>query len=380
MKLIYSLEYAIYITIFCFSAFFIKASPSSRRIGTQRVLSRFRSTPLRMSSALSSNHHGFSLQQTMLRIKDPAVSVPFYEKHFGMKLLHKYDFPQWNFGLFFLGIPPPGDDEWPTPGTKESEAKLWTMQYSCLELTWNYGSEKDESFEVNNGNVEPFRGFGHIAMMTPDVYAACAKLEADGVEFQKRPDEGRMKGLAFVKDPQGYWIEIITRSAESVVPASIPFTLAQTMFRVKDPKKSIKFYRDLLGMTLVRESHFSDFSLYFLAHLPPGTTAPAPDSPEAPEFIRKMYPQVLELTHNHGTETDESFSYHNGNDQDKGQLRGFGHCGFLCENLDSACEFLQQEGVSFKKLPSEGTMRGLAFAFDPDHYWVEIIQKGGITM
>jgi len=51
---------------------------------------------------------------------------------------------------------------------------------------------------VNNGNVEPFRGFGHIAVMTRDVYAASAELEAKGVRFQKRPDEGRMKGVSYV--------------------------------------------------------------------------------------------------------------------------------------------------------------------------------------
>ncbi len=49
------------------------------------------------------------------------------------------------------------------------------------------------------------------------------------------------------------------------------YTLAQTMFRVKDPQRSLSFYRDLLGMTLLRECHFGpesgDFSLYFLAHL-----------------------------------------------------------------------------------------------------------------
>jgi lactoylglutathione lyase len=49
------------------------------------------------------------------------------------------------------------------------------------------------------------------------VYAACAELETAGVLFRKRPDEGRMKGLAFVLDPDGYWIEIIRRSAESTI-------------------------------------------------------------------------------------------------------------------------------------------------------------------
>ena len=43
------------------------------------------------------------------------------------------------------------------------------------------------------------------------------------------------------------------------------YTFAQTMMRVKDPQKSLRFYRDLLGMTLLAESHHGDFSLYFLA-------------------------------------------------------------------------------------------------------------------
>ena len=30
------------------------------------------------------------------------------------------------------------------------------------------------------------------------------------VEFVKRPNEGAMKGLAFIKDPDGYWIEIVS--------------------------------------------------------------------------------------------------------------------------------------------------------------------------
>lgn len=91
-----------------------------------------------------------------------------------------------------------------------------------------------------------------------------------GVKFQKKPDEGRMKGLAFALDPDGYWIEIISRSPDS--PVKNKFTLAQTMIRVKDPVKSLKFYRDLLGMDLLRVREFGvgtdwGFTLYFLANL-----------------------------------------------------------------------------------------------------------------
>ena len=39
----------------------------------------------------------------------------------------------------------------------------------------------------------------------------CDELAAAGVEFQKKPDEGGIKGIAFAKDPDGYWVEVIER-------------------------------------------------------------------------------------------------------------------------------------------------------------------------
>ncbi len=100
------------------------------------------------------------------------------------------------------------------------------------------------------------------------------------------------------------------------------------------------------------------------------------NSPEALSYMSNMFYPTIELTHNHGTESKPEFSYHNGNDTDKGQLRGFGHVGFLVDDLDSACDYLEQQGMRFKKKPTDGNMRGLAFVYDPDGYWVEIIQKG----
>lgn len=93
-----------------------------------------------------------------------------------------------------------------------------------------------------------------------------------------------------------------------------------------------------------------------------GTDHPPPDSEEARDWLKSWHGSVIELTHNHGTEDDPEFSYHDGNSDPV----GFGHVGFLCDNLTAACDDLAAGGVPFHKKPLDGTMRGLAFALDPD--------------
>jgi lactoylglutathione lyase len=131
-------------------------------------------------------------QQTMLRIKSKE-SIQFYEK-LGFTLVDSMDFPQYKFSLYFMATLPEGTKYALTPGTQAAHDYLWTMEGTALELTYNYGSETDDSVKYHPGNKEK-DGFGHIAVRVKDVYETSAALEADGVDFQKRPDEGRMKGL-----------------------------------------------------------------------------------------------------------------------------------------------------------------------------------------
>ncbi|XP_055854157.1 lactoylglutathione lyase-like isoform X2 [Episyrphus balteatus] len=144
----------------------------------------------------------FIFQQTMYRIKDPRKSLPFYTEVLGMTLLQKLDFPEAKFTLYFMGYEDPS--EVPTDNKKKT---LWAMsRKATLELTHNWGTESDPDIKYK-GSAEP-RGYGNIALSVPDVYAACKRFEEHGVEFSKKPEEGRMKGLAFIKDPDGYKIEI----------------------------------------------------------------------------------------------------------------------------------------------------------------------------
>lgn len=147
---------------------------------------------------------GFVMNQTMMRVKDPKRSVEFYQNVLGMTLLDRYDFEAMQFSLYFLGYP-----TGPVPGDRGRRTKWIFEQPALLELTHNWGTENAPDFQYHNGNGEP-RGFGHIGISVPDVYKACERFEMLGVEFVKRPDAGAMKGLAFIKDPDGYWIEILS--------------------------------------------------------------------------------------------------------------------------------------------------------------------------
>ena len=150
-----------------------------------------------------------------------------------------------------------------------------------------------------------------------------------------------MKGLAFAYDPDKYWVEIVKRGFKS----SKEFCFAQTMLRIKDPKKSILFYQSL-GMQLVCEKHFDDFSLYFMAsNIAPITVDPASD--ESKTLLSSLSVPVLELTHNHGVEAQPDFVHFNGNEQGR---QGFGHIGFLVDDVYKACEDIRKWGYGFRKV------------------------------
>jgi len=120
---------------------------------------------------------------TMLRVTDLDKSIEFYTNVMGMTLTRKRDFPEGRFTLAFLAYGP------------ESEV-------TALELTHNWDTD---SYELGNG-------FGHLAIAVDDVYVASEEIKAKGCKISR--EAGPMKGsttvLAFVEDPDGYQIELLT--------------------------------------------------------------------------------------------------------------------------------------------------------------------------
>jgi lactoylglutathione lyase len=195
-----------------------------------------------------------------------------------MTLVACKHFPQWKFSLYFLATHPQGHKLPFEPESDEAFKYLNQISGTVLELTHNHGTEDDADFKYHSGNSDP-RGYGHIGFIVDELEPFCDKLVAENVKFQKLPHEGRMKTIAFALDPDGYWVEILTRS-KTMPPTEVVGkpSFQQTMLRIKDPKKSLQFYTEIMGMSLVNELHFEEakFSLYFLGTFPEGTKLPDP--------------------------------------------------------------------------------------------------------
>lgn len=160
----------------------------------------------------------FVFNQTMLRIKDPEQTLDFYTRVLGMTLVRKLDFPEMTFTLYFLAAIDSKDLEQWSNNADERLVQTFSRP-ALLELTHNWSTENDPAVNYHNGNDEP-KGFGHIGFSVPNLEAACQRFGDLGVSFVKRPEDGKMNDIAFIRDPDGYWIEIFE-------PARLPNGLRQ---------------------------------------------------------------------------------------------------------------------------------------------------------
>ena len=129
------------------------------------------------------------IRHTMLRVKDIGASIDFYTRIFGMTLFRRMDNEGGKYSVAFVGY---GDEN----------------SAPAIELTYNWG--KDEEYDKGDG-------FGHIAIGVPDIYSICKRIEAEGMPIPRPPGPLKHGGpnasvIAFVKDPDGYMIELGERA------------------------------------------------------------------------------------------------------------------------------------------------------------------------
>jgi lactoylglutathione lyase len=123
--------------------------------------------------------------------------------------------------------------------------------------------------------------------------------------------------------------------------------ILHTMIRVGDLDKSIAFYTNVLGMTLLRRKDYPEgkYTLAFLGYGSEADTA------------------VIELTHNWGVE-----SYDLG--------KGYGHIAIGVPDIKATCAAIEQAGGAITYGPAlHGGTTWIAFCNDPDGYAIEFIER-----
>ena len=125
---------------------------------------------------------------TMVRVTDLDKSIDFYENVLGMKELRRETFTEGRFTLVFLGY-----------GDEASNA--------VIELTYNW----------DEGTYELGTGYGHLALAVKDIYGSIERMRNLKVNIVREPgpmlhavdETGHREVIAFIKDPDGYAIELI---------------------------------------------------------------------------------------------------------------------------------------------------------------------------
>ncbi|KAF5549377.1 Lactoylglutathione lyase [Fusarium mexicanum] len=137
------------------------------------------------------------VNQYTLRVTDATQSVRYYTENLGMKLIKTLDGENGNSKTYLLGYPSTG----PFTGTEDL-----SRREGLLALIWQSG--ENAISQVHNGNDQP-QGFGHICVTVDNINAACARLEDLNVVWKKKLTDGKMKNVAFLLDPDNYWIELV---------------------------------------------------------------------------------------------------------------------------------------------------------------------------
>jgi lactoylglutathione lyase len=122
--------------------------------------------------------------------------------------------------------------------------------------------------------------------------------------------------------------------------------ILHTMLRVGNLQKSIDFYTQVLGMTLLRQQDYPEgkFTLAFIG------------------YGDEVSNTAIELTYNYGVDH-----------YDLG--KGYGHIALWCDDVYATCDKIRAAGGKIVREPGP-MMHGttiLAFVEDPDGYKIELL-------
>lgn len=132
----------------------------------------------------------FRIRHTMLPVTDLERSIDFYTRLLGMDVMRRRVNEAKNITVGYVGYGEEGSNH-------------------ALELIQDRGAAADAAVAGWDG---------HVAIAVSDLYRLCEVLEKEGVSFDRPAGPvapGRQDLVAFIRDPDGYEIELTQRQSDS---------------------------------------------------------------------------------------------------------------------------------------------------------------------
>ncbi len=297
--------------------------------------------------------HCTQLVHHRLTVADPATSLAFYHRYFGLSLHATYETGGRRYYYLGFGLPRPDGD-----------AAIPDYPGCLLELS------HDPNDEFDTGPIDgAVPGYWKFSLAVADLDAARERLLAAGPDLSEPVMVPDVAYLCHCSDPDGYDIELIQHRFPANHPGSrydpgyalgTPTSLSLVTYRVRDPVASLAFYQQQLGLRLLSKQVLEErgFTLYFLS----ADVEAAPDDDVESIGIREWLWQrpyaLIELQHVHGTEVDPEYGY------PIGHQTGFRGIRLLARDLASDGDI-----VTLPRLA-----RRCQRLVDPDGYSIEVIE------
>ncbi|MFP4530088.1 MAG: VOC family protein [Halodesulfurarchaeum sp.] len=248
------------------------------------------------------------LDHVMVRVADLETSLEWYRTHLQYEEKDRYEGE--DFTIVYLG-----------PAAMHPDGAM-------LELTHNEG----ETPAIGDA-------WGHVAVRVPEgeLESAYQQLLDGGVSDYRDP-ESCGGNYAFVKDPDGHEIELVTRAEGEM------WSLDHTMIRVEDADRAIGFWSRKFEYELAGRWEADTFANYFLE--------PAGAAPEA---------MSVELTYNYDGRSDD-------------HREGWGHLAVRAEDLAADWETLMAREAEAYRPPAENDNR-YGFTKTPDGHEIEVLPR-----
>ena len=157
-----------------------------------------------------SKTNDYTMQHTIIGVKSPKQSLYFYCYILGMNLVYHVHNKKQGFSLYYVAYCDSSEIPKIDVSTREGSDEIRKFCFSlpdCIEILHIHRSNTSHNIWSLTEKIQG--GFGNFRITVPNFYQACERFKNLRVEIHKSPNQGGMKGMDYIIDPDGHLVEIL---------------------------------------------------------------------------------------------------------------------------------------------------------------------------